>query len=138
MGFFMVPDLGRDQIHMFNISSGNVSHLGAQQLRKGAGPRHMDFNKCHKVVYICGELDNTITVLKYNPEAVPEVIKGGYSGDATLEDQTNSILTSIQTISTVPNDLDKKSTIAEMRLHPVVNTCMLVTGVTTPSPSLKF
>merc|ERR1711881_814665 len=32
-------------------------------------------------------------------EAVPEVIKGGYSGDATLEDQTNS-------------------TIAEMRLHP--------------------
>ena len=84
----------------------------------GAGPRHMDFNKCHKVVYICGELDNTITVLKYNTAAVAAVMKGGYSGDATIKDQTNSILTSIQTISTVPGDLEKKSTIAEMRLHP--------------------
>jgi len=116
--FFMVPDLGRDQIHMFNINNGNVIHLGVQQLRKGAGPRHMDFNKCHKVVYICGELDNTITVLKYNPAAVAAVMKGGYNGNATVEDQTNSILTSIQTISTVPGDLEKKSTIAEMRLHP--------------------
>jgi len=116
--FFMVPDLGRDQIHMFNICQGNIIHLGVQQLRKGAGPRHMDFNKRHKVVYICGELDNTITVFKYNPESVPEVMKGGYSGDATVVDQTNSILTSIQTISTVPAGLDKKSTIAEMRLHP--------------------
>ena len=116
--FFMVPDLGNDQIHMFNICHGNVIHLGIQQLRKGAGPRHMDFNKCHKVVYICGELDNTITVFKYNPESVPEVIKGGYSGDATVANQTNSILTSMQTISTVPAGLDKKSTIAEMRLHP--------------------
>jgi len=116
--FFMVPDLGRDQIHMFNICNGNIIHLGVQQLRKGAGPRHMDFNKCHKVAYICGELDNTITVFKYNPEAVPAVVKGGYYGDATIADQTNSILTSTQTISTVPAGLDKKSTIAEMRLHP--------------------
>merc|ERR1719318_782508 len=96
------------QINMFNISNGNVIHLGAQQLRKGAGPRHMDFNKSHKVVYICGELDNTITVLRYNPSSVPAVLKGGYNGDATVVDQTNSILTSIQTISTVPAGLDKK------------------------------
>ena len=116
--FFMVPDLGRDQIHMFNICHGNVIHLGVQQLRKGAGPRHMDFNKRQKVAYICGELDNTITVFKYNPESVTAVMKGGYRGDATVADQTNSILTAMQTISTVPDNLDKKSTIAEMRLHP--------------------
>jgi len=116
--FFMVPDLGRDQIHMFNIQDGNVLHLGAQQLRRGAGPRHMDFNKGRRVVYICGELDNTITVLRYNIESVPAVMKGDYHADATVEDQTDSLLTSIQTISTVPDDLVKKSTIAEMRLHP--------------------
>jgi len=116
--FFMVPDLGRDQIHMFNICQGKVIHLGAQQLRKGAGPRHMEFNKGLQVVYICGELDNTITVLKYNPECVSRVMKGGYAGDATATDQSDSLLTSIQTISTVPEGLDRKSTIAEMRLHP--------------------
>merc|ERR1719431_2448975 len=78
----------------------------------------MDFNKGRRVVYICGELDNTITVLRYNIESVPAVMKGDYHADATVEDQTDSLLTSIQTISTVPDNLEKKSTIAEMRLHP--------------------
>ena len=62
--FYMVPDLGRDQVHMFDIRGGKVRHLGHQQLRRGLGPRHMDFNRRLKVVYICGELDNTITVCR--------------------------------------------------------------------------
>jgi len=115
--FYMVPDLGRDQVHLFSILKGNIIKLGFEQLRKGLGPRHMDFNKKLRVAYICGELDNTITVLSYNSEMVPAVMKGEYSGDSTTT-STPSLFTSIQTVSTVPEDLTSKSTIAEMRLHP--------------------
>jgi len=112
---FLVPDLGRDQIHYFTIMNGHVRHLGIDQLTRGGGPRHMDFNRKHKVAYICGELNNTITVLKYNSEKVANVLRGEYSGDVNLN---NSLLSQIQTVSTVPAALDCKSTIAEMRLHP--------------------
>jgi len=113
---FMVPDLGRDQVHFFNISQGKVLPLGAEQLRHGMGPRHMDFSKKNKVIYICGELDNTVTVFKYNPEAVDSVLKGKHFGDS--QDSTSSLLKEVQQIKTVPEDLTSKSTIAEMRLHP--------------------
>ena len=112
--FYMVPDLGRDQIHLFSIVDGKVRKLGAVQLRLGAGPRHMDFHKRMKVAYICGELDNTITVLRFNPEAVPKILKGDYLSNST---EASSLLTTTQTVSTVPDDLATKSTIAEMRLH---------------------
>merc|ERR1711981_255534 len=114
--FYMVPDLGRDQVHLFSILAGHVCKLGAVQLRKGAGPRHMDFHPRLKVAYICGELDNTITVLKFNPELVPKMLEGNYMADSTSD--SPSLLTSMQTISTVPEGLTSKSTIAEMRLHP--------------------
>ena len=67
---------------------------------------------------MCGELDNTVTVLSYNSQAADLVAKGGYLGDAIAEDQTDSILTQVQVLSSVPSDLQTKSTIAEMRLHP--------------------
>merc|ERR1711899_89765 len=105
-----------DQVHLFSILAGHVCKLGAVQLRKGAGPRHMDFHTRLKVAYICGELDNTITVLRFNPEVVPKVLEGNYMSDSTSD--APSLLTSVQTISTVPEDLTSKSTIAEMRLHP--------------------
>ena len=114
--FFMVPDLGNDQVQLFSIIQGRIGKLGSVQLRRGAGCRHMDFHKRMKVVYICGELDNSITVLQYNSAVVPRVLEGDYLGDAT--DTTASLLKSIQTVSTVPEDLSTKSTIAEMRLHP--------------------
>jgi len=110
---FMVPDLGRDQIHMFNISHGNVDHLGVEQLRKGAGPRHMDFHMRLRVIYVCGELDNSVTVLKYNQDMVSRVVKGSYIGEGKGE---SSLLSAVQTVNTVPGGV--KSTIAEMRLHP--------------------
>jgi len=112
---YLVPDLGRDQVHYFNIQEGNVQHLGVDQLPKGRGPRHMDFNRRHKVAYICGELNNTITVLRYNEKTLSAVLKGNFSGDVNSE---HSLLSEVQVISSLPSDLKTKSTIAEMRLHP--------------------
>jgi len=112
---FLVPDLGRDMIQFFNITQGQVKHLGSHQLRRGTGPRHLEFSKQQKMVYVCGELDNTVTVLRYNPEMVDTVLSGGYLED---DDTRSSVLTHVQTISSVPEDIETKSTIAEMRLHP--------------------
>jgi len=115
---FLVPDLGQDQIQCFNIHHGQISHLGSQQLRRGAGPRHLEFNKHHHILYVCGELDNTVTVLKYNTDLVGKVLDGNYLGDVNSEDQSSSLMTVMQTVRTVPDSLTVKSTIAEMRLHP--------------------
>ena len=115
---FLVPDLGRDMIQLFSIQDGRVTHLGSQQLRRGLGPRHLEFSRAARVVYVCGELDNTVTVLRYNAQHVDLVTRGGYSGDAGAEDQSQSLLSHVQTVSSVPSKLDTKSTIAEMRLHP--------------------
>merc|ERR1712121_183420 len=86
--FFLVPDLGRDMIHFFNIQDGHISRLGGQQLRLGPGPRHLEFGKHQQVVYVCGELDNSVTALKYNKEAVERVLEGGYSGNVDDEDKS--------------------------------------------------
>jgi len=132
---YLIPDLGRDQIQLFSIKHGSITKLGFEQLRLGLGPRHMEFNRRLEVVYVCGELDNTVTVLTYDKKAVPRVMKGGHVGDATISTNNNtitntntnttnntstfpSLLSTIQTISTVPSDLSVKSTVAEMRLHP--------------------
>jgi len=112
---YLVPDLGRDQVHYFNIQDGSVQHLGVDQLKKGGGPRHMDFNRRHKVVYICGELNNTVTVLRYKHGVLPQVLKGNFNGDVNSQ---HSLLSEVQIVSSVPEDLSTKSTIAEMRLHP--------------------
>ena len=56
-----------------------------------------------------------MTVLRYNTEMVDTVLSGGYLEDDNTMD---SVLTHVQTISSVPEDIDTKSTIAEMRLHP--------------------
>ena len=113
----MIPDLGRDMIQLFDIKNGKIEHLGGEQLRKGSGPRHLEFSKKQRVAYVCGELDNTVTVLKYNEAEVDRVLQGGHNADTT-DKGTSSLLKQIQTVSTVPEDINKKSTIAEMRLHP--------------------
>ena len=104
-------------IQLFDIKNGKIKHLGGEQLRKGSGPRHLEFSKKQKVAYVCGELDNTVTVLKYNDARVDTALEGDHHADTT-DDGTNGLLTQIQTVSTLPGDVEKKSTIAEMRLHP--------------------
>lgn len=115
---FLVPDLGQDQIQCFKVEQGEICHLGSQQLRRGAGPRHLEFNKLHHILYVCGELDNTVTVLRYNTDLVSQVMAGNFLGDVNSEDQSGSLLSQLQTVKTVPDSLTTKSTIAEMRLHP--------------------
>lgn len=115
--FFLIPDLGRDQVQFFDITAGNIHRLGHEQLRKGLGPRHLDFNTDLKVVYVCGELDNTVNVYRYNDSAVENFAISEYNADST-DPSPDNLLFFLQTLSTVPDGNLTKSTVAEMRLHP--------------------
>ena len=55
---------------------------------------------------------------RYNVNAVKTVLKGGYDQALTSSDQSDSLLTSLQCVSTLPPGTTTRSTIAEMRLHP--------------------
>jgi len=115
--FFMVSDLGQDQIQFFDITDGNIHKLGQEQLRKGMGPRHMEFNKDAKVVYVCGELDNTVNVYRYNESAIENFAISDYNMDST-DNSPDNLLFSIQSVSTLPDTCNTRSAVAEMRLHP--------------------
>jgi 6-phosphogluconolactonase len=63
-----VSDLGFDRIMIYNLilSSGKLVPLSEQgvALKPGTGPRHFVFNSEGTVMYVLGELNSTVTVLK--------------------------------------------------------------------------
>merc|ERR1719369_1864733 len=115
--FFMVSDLGQDQIQFFDITDGNIHKLGQEQLRKGMGPRHMEFHRKLKVVYVGGELDNTVNVYRYNETAVENFAISDYSM-ASTDPSPDNLLFLLQSISTLPTTSNTTSAVAEIRLHP--------------------
>lgn len=61
-----VPDLGTDEvvIYQLNDETAELSRAGAFALSAGAGPRHLDFSKDGELVFVVGELDLAVHVLK--------------------------------------------------------------------------
>ena len=63
-----VTDLGLDRVWIFSLDR-NTGKLIASipasiDLPKGTGPRHFTFNRAGTVMYVIGELNSTLTVLK--------------------------------------------------------------------------
>lgn len=75
------------------------------------GPRHMEFNRKLKVVYVGGELDNTVNVYRYNETAIENFAITEYSMPST-DPSPDNLLFLLQSISTTT------SAVAEIRLHP--------------------
>ena len=102
--FAFVPDLGIDKIVVYRfdgIHSRLVPHdPPAASVAAGAGPRHFDFHPNGRYAYVINELDSTITGFAYDAE--------------------QGQLTSIQTISTLPDDYGQRAsnTTSEVVIHP--------------------
>ncbi len=81
--YLLVADLGIDAVLIYKFDPDNgMLHLQQQvtAVNPGAGPRHMAFHPNGRILFVCNELDNTITSFIFE----------------------NGLLTPIQTLSTLP------------------------------------
>ncbi len=102
--FAITADLGLDQLLVYALDADTselTSHTPAAfDLHPGAGPRHFAFHPTLPTAYIINELDATMTVATFDPEA--------------------GTFAAMQTLSTLPADYpegQRKST-AEVVVHP--------------------
>jgi 6-phosphogluconolactonase len=99
--FAFVADLGLDKVlvYRYDADKGTLepNDPPAADLPPGAGPRHFAFHPDGKHAYAINELAQTITAFRYDPE--------------------RGVLTSLQTVSTVPEPFKGNST-AEVVVHP--------------------
>lgn len=82
-----VCDLGTDRVYTYDVSSeGKLTEVAVYIAEDGTGPRHLAFHPNHDIAYLFGELDSTVTVLRY------EAATGSF--------------TQLQKISTLPSDFN--------------------------------
>lgn len=101
--FAFVADLGLDEVFVYRFDSdkGTLTKNDPPgvKLPPRSGPRHFAFHPTGKFAYVINEIDLTITALKY--------------------DSDKGVLTSVQTVSTVPEGVDRKGlSTAEVQVHP--------------------
>ena len=71
--FALAADLGLDRVMLYRLdaSAGSLQRVpeGDVALSPGAGPRHIAFHPKLPLVYVVGELDSTVTTLRFDSEA---------------------------------------------------------------------
>lgn len=99
--FLMVPDLGIDEVVVYEMTLPNVALAkhGSGRCPPGSGPRHLKFHPNGKLAYVVNELGLSITAFRYDAEA------------GTLQE--------FQTITTLPEPLrELPNWASEIRIHP--------------------
>lgn len=100
--FAFVADLGIDKIMIYrlDVAAGTmVANRPAHvELEAGAGPRHFAFGPDGKRAYVINELNCTMTAFAY--------------------DAASGTLRETQTVPTLPEGFEGRSTCAEVRVHP--------------------
>jgi 6-phosphogluconolactonase len=97
--YAFVVDLGLDQVVVYGLDRGvGVLRLAhAFKMPDGSGPRHIALAPSNDMAYICGELDSTVNVVKF--------------------DLAKGVSETTQSLSTLPQPVNGNST-AECILHP--------------------
>jgi len=97
-----ISDLGNDKIWIYDFDESTGQLTPNQQpfaeVDKGGGPRHFVFSPNQQFAYSVNELNSTVTAFSY--------------------DNASGGLTSIQTISTLPDDFEGNNSCAEIAIHP--------------------
>ncbi|HEY0826657.1 MAG TPA: lactonase family protein [Bacilli bacterium] len=98
--FLFVPDLGMDQIRIYEINyeSRKLIAHGKVDLPPGSGPRHLVIHENQKHAYCINELNGTVTAFAYDP--------------------VKAALEIVQTIKTLPNLDFEENSCAEIRIAP--------------------
>ena len=100
--FAVSADLGLDKvlIYRFDPDGGRLEANDPPwaKVAPGAGPRHFAFHPNGRFAYVINELASSVTAFRY--------------------DADRGALTSIDTVSTLPDDFDGQNTTAEIEVHP--------------------
>ena len=62
----VATDLGTDEVVVYAIHDGGLARVSELKLRPGTGPRHMAWHPGGRVLYVNGELDQTVSALDWN------------------------------------------------------------------------
>jgi 6-phosphogluconolactonase len=94
--YLFIQDLGLDRINSYTIDSaaGKLIPHGSISTHPGAGPRHLAFRPDGLFAYVINEIDSTVTAFAYDAD----------SGQ----------LTTLETVSTLPEGFDGENTCAEI------------------------
>lgn len=96
-GRLAVCDLGTDRLYTYDVSiEGKLTEASVYVAEDKTGPRHLAFHPNQQIAYLFGELDSSITVLRYNKE--------------------DGSFTSLQKISTLPEDFHEFNSGAAIRV----------------------
>jgi 6-phosphogluconolactonase len=99
--FAFVADLGLDQVLVYQFDAGKGSLKAndppAANVKPGSGPRHFAFHPSGRFAYVINEMASTVTAFSY--------------------DDAKGVLTDVQTVSTLPEEVEGNST-AEVQVHP--------------------
>jgi 6-phosphogluconolactonase len=100
--FVFVVDLGLDEVvvYRFDPAKGSLTPNDSPfaKLAPGAGPRHMAFHPNGKFAFVLNEVNSTVTAFAYDSKS------GSFS--------------TLQTLSTIPNDFTAHNDTAEIVVHP--------------------
>jgi len=100
--FVFVPDLGLDKvmIYRFDAAQGKLVPYDPAwvSMAPGAGPRHLAFHPNGHFAYVINEINSTMTALGY--------------------DAARGTLKPLESVSTLPEGFEGKSTTAEVAVHP--------------------
>jgi len=68
--WLLVPDKGDDHVHVYqlDVTTGKLVAQGQYRVGSGVGPRALVFHPDGEHAYVVGELDNTITVCRWEAE----------------------------------------------------------------------
>lgn len=96
--YLYVPDLGTDEVVVYEFDEGSLDPAGTTPTRAGAGPRHLAFHPDRHVAAVTNELDSTVSTFAWTPG----------TGELSRAD----------TVSTVPPDHDADNYPGEIAVHP--------------------
>jgi 6-phosphogluconolactonase len=98
----LVPDLGLDRIVLYRLDAEAGKLVPARvpwvATRPGAGPRHLAFHPGGRHLFVCNELDSTVTAYAYDAE--------------------EGLPRPIQTVSSLPEGFSGTNYPADIHVHP--------------------
>eukprot|EP00912_Choanoflagellata_sp_UC4_P001651 UC4_evm1s1048 len=104
-----VPDLGKDVVHQFQFSDGELKEIAEVPVEKGGGPRYIEFHPDHPWAFVVNELTCTVQVFDISSQPLQHGTGAG------------GFLKESQVISTIPENFNKKSTCGRITIDPSGN-----------------